>query len=875
MNIDRAPSSGSTPIESDEEMGRIWRALAGVSARPDFRFDRDFYKGHYPDMAGPNADCHAHYTNHGAREGRFPNRYKATRAAKPANFAEALTKLVVDADLRSLIDAGHADALELAHELICLGEPVDRRVSNFSSRHYLSTYKDVARANIDPVSHYFKHGHAEGRVTLANLRDGIYTGRIAYDPDKPTCLICAHEFSRSGAPAVALDIAREASAGHNVIVMALRAGEHLAAFRHTSCTVIISSAPLEDWPYFGVEGLDQLDFAVLNSVEAFPFIKPLVAMDVRIVSYIHEFAEYVLPAYKAAITAMFADLIVFSSVVVRDSWRGVLIDAGVDIEQHVKLLPQASLVFAPVEPGRFKEARERLSSALGVDCSKRRIVYSAGHIQIRKGTDLFVLTAQLVRELDPDTLFVWIGDGANHEDVSFGVWLDNHLREAGAGSREGNLFVLPAGSLYHDVCAAADVLYLPSRLDPLPNVVFDAAQHGCSTVVFRGATGFDDPCYDVERSLVRVRYGDIGAAAREVLRVPRKLSGQRYLDLVNTISAPAAPVAMFEQMRAMVASLPQVEPMSPTPGIYNVSVLFRDQEAGRSDLRLAERKRLSDLGRRAIWVDVNAARRAMATEGGWMHAGSRIEPYYDIPVGDPALADLPPLLVHIHAHYLDGLERDLAGLAAYRLAAEVIATTDTDAKAARIEAFGKAAGIAIEARVITNQGRDILPFLRVVHQHPAGDDAIWCHVHQKKSLTSTIGGDAWREFLIRILLGDSVNVASAVERIAQPGAGLVTAFDPYVVGWAGSRRLLPEIEQRLGQCLPAHPLLFPIGNMFWTRAGVVRRMMGLFGPDYPWPNEPLPNDGTVYHLIERLWPVMAVGSGCETVFIDRPDTKRV
>ena len=70
------------------------------------------------------------------------------------------------------------------------------------------------------------------------------------------------------------------------------------------------------------------------------------------------------------------------------------------------------------------------------------------------------------------------------------------MREANANDPNGNLFFLPAGSYYSDVCAAADILFLPSRLDPLPNVVFDAARNGCTTVMFKGATGFDDARYN-------------------------------------------------------------------------------------------------------------------------------------------------------------------------------------------------------------------------------------------------------------------------------------------------------------------------------------------------------------------------------------------
>lgn len=52
-------------------------------------------------------------------------------------------------------------------------------------------------------------------------------------------------------------------------------------------------------------------------------------------------------------------------------------------------------------------------------------------------------------------------------------------------------------------------------------------------------------------------------------------------------------------------------------------------------------------------------------------------------------------------------------------------------------------------------------------------------------------------------------------------------------------------------------------------------MNRIVGEDYPWPNEPIANDGTVFHLIERLWPAASVMAGLNAVFLDKPDQKRV
>lgn len=857
------------------QLDKVWERLGGKARRADFRFDADFYRATYKDIASADIDPRTHYDKFGREEGRLPNLYWFGQFDKDEGIFEKLLRLIKDPELVNLLQKRVPGSSELAYELIALGGPVDRDISDFSSEYYLSTYTDVRDAGIAPLRHYLKFGYKENRHTLDKIRSNVYKGNVAYNANLPTCLISTHEFSKTGAPAVALDIVREAARSHNVIVMGCRGGALVDQFRDVSCHVIISSTPFKDWQYFDVPEIERVEFAIINSVESFPLVKPLVALGIPFIAYIHEFADYILPNYKSTLVALYADAIVFSSASVQLSWKGVLTDVEFDTKKHSRLLAQARLNFVPAQVDRCVEARDRLSSILGVDCGSRRIVYGAGQMQIRKGTDLFILTAQQVHEIDPDTLFIWIGDGANHEDVTFGVWLDKHMREAGVNNPNGNMFFIPAGPQYNDVCAAADVLFLPSRLDPLPNVVFDAAQNGCTTVLFTGATGFDDARYDEMSSVVRVGYGNLSAASRALLRAPRKLSWRRYLSIRGTEKQVVAQnLQLFDELRSLLTGLLR-DVSLPIVANSGVSILFREEDESLARVpRHREQKRLARLRRKAIWPSVDAARSEIGEKGGWIHAKTKIEDYCDIPNGDPQFATLPPLNIHIHAHYVDDLEKDFSRFLAYRTALQIVVTTDTDAKAEKICEYAGKADVSVNVKVVPNQGRDILPFLNVVAEHKSEDAAVWCHVHQKKSVSSTVGGDQWREFLLRILLGDETRISSAVAQIAKPEVGLVTAFDPYVVGWSASRRLIPIVEHRLGRRLPDNPLLFPVGNMFWTRAGIVRSMLKVFGTNYAWPNEPLPNDGTVYHMIERLWPAVAAMDGKESVFLNRPETRR-
>jgi glycosyltransferase involved in cell wall biosynthesis len=848
------------------DLDRLWRRHAArvpgvLDRRPDFRFDPVHYAAWVPALQDDPAALAQHYRDHGRADGHLPTLYAQMQAGRPEIDA-VLARIVRDPELSAAIAAGTPGACELACELIGLGAPVDAAISDFAMARYLDVHRDIAKAGMNPLLHYLLYGAAEGRKTLAELRQSQHRGRCRPVPGRPTVLIAVHECSRTGAPIVGLDLAREAARSHNVIVAALRDGPLLDAFRDQACEVVITGDALRDFPYFAGEIFGRIDFAILNSVEAWAFVPLLVAREIPFAAYLHEYADYTFPAFKSSFMALFADLLVYSSEHVRDSWAGRLKDIEFDTARDSTIVPQRPFVEGGVDAGTLAAARARLSALVGRDLSGVRLVCGAGHVQWRKGTDIFAMTAQITRPRDPDTVFLWIGDGLNAEDVHFGVWMDYHLRQIGEGRADGNLFFLPAGPAYPDVLAASDAMFLSSRLDPLPNVVFDALAAGCRVVQFDGASGFGDRLYRASDRIVTVDYANPEAAATALLALPRKQPAA-------ALPRPA-PAALFAAIRdALKARLAAQRYFVRGASQIDETVLFSSEDKDRP-LRVREREKLQRYRRRAIWRDLAEVEAALAGSDNWVHRKLRLAPY-----AQAEAAELPTFSMHIHAYYTDELGDDIDRYRAYHLARRIVVTTDTQKKADEIRAILGARGLTPEVVLVPNRGRDILPFMELFHDGgPAGEDEIWCHLHQKKSLTSASGGDIWRRFLLRILLGDETGLSAAPRLIGQQGTGLVAPFDPNHVPWNASRRLLDRLAPRLPGPMPANPLLFPVGNMFWVRRPVVLAMNAIFGQNYPWPNEPIANDGTEFHLIERLWPAMTTHLGMESVFVHKLDEKR-
>ena len=124
-------------------------------------------------------------------------------------------------------------------------------------------------------------------------------------------------------------------------------------------------------------------------------------------------------------------------------------------------------------------------------------------------------------------------------------------------------------------------------------------------------------------------------------------------------------------------------------------------------------------------------------------------------------------------------------------------------------------------------------------------------------------GEDWRLFLLENLLGGKSNMADVIlERMAtDPSIGIIFPDDPHIVGWDKNRRYAEELCRQLGLDSLPNNFLFPVGTMFWARAGALTSIfdIGLDWQDYPM--EPLPDDGSILHALERLLPFVVSKQG--------------
>lgn len=869
MNVSESQSLDRVEILDDPNLrtiNSVWQSLLPFEAlkgRPLNYFDPAVYRAAEFDAQAGYLERLLDYKSHGCKSNIPACHFDRIANDFPA-LLDRLDQIVTDARLKAVITQYGREGYKLAFEVILLGEPYDRNVSYFSSLLYLYSYKDIEEAGVLPFLHFIKSGIDEGRRTTQSLMKSSHIGHIDFDLGKETIVIGTHELTATGAPAVSLDIARCASRDYNVVIFSLKGGRRLDDFREYCVNLFVLEDPDIDAHILNIFDTFSPKYAIINSVESWPFIRPLVRHSVPIITYIHEFYEYTRPDYKSIFVSLFSEKIVFGSKALEKNWFGVLTDCKVG-GQRVVTLPQYKVICGMPSLAKYRRSVKFLSNLFGQDFTDKKLIYGAGQIQLRKGVDIFISAAQVAAQIDPGLFFIWIGDGLDPSDLNFGTWLNYQVRQSGLS----NLAIVPAGPAYPHLSVASDAMFLSSRLDPLPNVAFDALKDGAELVVFDGATGFDDAEFREMDNVHHARYLDTYNVLTILsgIEPKREKLGKRVRrGKLHSMSGQLIDIAdrNYDELRERGAVISDVDLIS-----YSRSLLFNQRTFDQHVAAEAENQLRQRLSPDYIWRSPDHLRH-------FITSNEPSEFSEDSLRERRLLSDCnPEFFVHIHAYYVDEISDILFFYRSFRQAKLIVITTDSLAKQTIIEAAVVSASLDnVIVEIVDNRGRDILPFLFVVKKFSKGNAERWLHIHLKKSVDTLEDGTRWRDYNFALLLGSDKEMSSALVDSAATDVGLVFPFDPYSVGWGRSRPFRDQFNAKFKVGLPESLVTFPIGNMFIARADIVISMLDLFGKNYQWPGEPVPDDGSCYHFIERIWPSVCHNLKYRSLIIYDPQIHR-
>jgi Rhamnan synthesis protein F len=220
--------------------------------------------------------------------------------------------------------------------------------------------------------------------------------------------------------------------------------------------------------------------------------------------------------------------------------------------------------------------------------------------------------------------------------------------------------------------------------------------------------------------------------------------------------------------------------------------------------------------------------------------------------------------IHGHFFYPELAEDFFRRLAGNRARCDVWLTTDQEWKATMLRetALACGAGNAV-IRLLPNRGRDLGAFLTGVMPEMENRYDVIGHIHGKRS-PQTLVGDQWREFIWQNLLGRLFPMIDTIlaRFAADEALGMVFPDDPHLPDWDANLDVATLLARRMGIDVPLPPFFnFPVGSMFWVRPRALAPLLKLnIGWD-DYPEEPLANDGTILHALERLLPFVAKRAG--------------
>ncbi|HWP22458.1 MAG TPA: rhamnan synthesis F family protein [Candidatus Cryosericum sp.] len=227
----------------------------------------------------------------------------------------------------------------------------------------------------------------------------------------------------------------------------------------------------------------------------------------------------------------------------------------------------------------------------------------------------------------------------------------------------------------------------------------------------------------------------------------------------------------------------------------------------------------------------------------------------------------PRICVQAHLFFLETMEELIDELNRIPFRFDCFVSTDTGVKKAQIErAFAERSRAEhVSVACYPNRGRDIAPFLQQMEPVIDNYDYI-LHVHGKKSTIKELGY-AWREYLLRNLLGHSGyvrGVIAAFERDDRLGMIFPETFPLLSLEPVrrNERIACGRLLQRCGfTAYRFSAPAYPAGDMFWARTKAIRRLFKIGIKTTEFPRETGKPTQMLAHHIERLWVDLAANEG--------------
>lgn len=252
-------------------------------------------------------------------------------------------------------------------------------------------------------------------------------------------------------------------------------------------------------------------------------------------------------------------------------------------------------------------------------------------------------------------------------------------------------------------------------------------------------------------------------------------------------------------------------------------------------------------------------------------------------------APKPRVALVLHLFFPDLVAEMAQYAAAMPADADIYISTNTEEK--RQVILDRFAGVTqgqLEVRVINNRGRDVSSLMVGMRDAIPQYDYV-CFVHDKKSGQVKPGsiGESFAWKCLKNMLYSPDYVANILRTFVEnPRLGLLVPPEPnhsyyfFSLGdeWSWNFDNTRILAQKMGLTVPiseAKRVIAPLGSFFWFRTAALQRHFDNQMDYTDFPEEPLPDDGSVSHALERIYPFVAQQAGYYTGVVMSDELARI
>ncbi len=325
--------------------------------------------------------------------------------------------------------------------------------------------------------------------------------------NKPSIVLVSHDLTKTGAPLLLFNIAKQLKKSYNVLFLSGQGGRLEEDLNKENIKYLILGANLhikneieslqveELVEYLSIIGYSKV---LLNTVLSASLAKCFYNNGFFVSSLIHEMKTSIVH-YNFGIFAKelqeYAHKVIFPDICVKKDFESLFGDLG----EKATIQPQ----------GRF--INSKINKVENKVC---KTILGLGTYSLRKGSDLFTYAAlELLTKANEDYEFIWVGEKT---EVDLYTWVNHSVQQSEFFSKIKFYEHLPLEQ-YEELLTNADALWLTSREDPYPSVMIDAIYYQIPVFAFCN-TGGSNTMLDHGRGVLIKNY-NLKELADQTLRL--------------------------------------------------------------------------------------------------------------------------------------------------------------------------------------------------------------------------------------------------------------------------------------------------------------------------------------------------------------------